>query len=317
MSLAEVYEASPVNPRRRATRDEMEERAQFYIRYAAAHGPITVRQLYYHAGVASPASTKPTAVIARWQRQVLILRRAGRLPYRNIADATRWMRKPRTHNSVEDALRETAATYRKALWREIMAQLEIWLEKNALAGVIYPVTSEYDVPLMPTVGYTSETFAFEAVESAIPGIPYPVYALYDFDRSGQDACRSLREKLERFAAKRGIETSFCCLALEEQDIDLGSFDPRENMVDVYLQGAGWRRLPTREPKRKSPADKAWPYDFAIELDAIEPDDLRTVVRWAIEQYLPPDQLKILKAAEASEREIIAKLVDGLAGEIAP
>ena len=59
MSLAEVYEASPVNPRRRATRDEMEERAQFYIRYAAAHGPITVRQLYYHAGVASPASTKP------------------------------------------------------------------------------------------------------------------------------------------------------------------------------------------------------------------------------------------------------------------
>ena len=115
MSLAEVYETSPVNPRRRATRDEMEERAQFYIRYAAAHGPITVRQLYYHAGVASPASTKPTAVIARWQRQVLILRRAGRLPYRNIADATRWMRKPLTRDSVEDALRETATTYRKAL----------------------------------------------------------------------------------------------------------------------------------------------------------------------------------------------------------
>ena len=48
-----------------------------------------------------------------------------------------------------------------------------------------------------------------------------------------------------------------------------------------------------------------------------PDDLRTVVRWAIERYLPAEQLKILKAAEASEREIIAKLVDGLAGEIAP
>jgi hypothetical protein len=40
-----VYEASPVK-RNRATRDEMAERAEFLIDYAARHNPVTVRQLY-------------------------------------------------------------------------------------------------------------------------------------------------------------------------------------------------------------------------------------------------------------------------------
>ena len=65
---------------------------------------------------------------------------------------------------------------------------------------------------------------------------------------------------------------------------------------------------TREPKRKSRNDQLWPYPFACELDAIEPDDLRALVRRAIEQHLPEAQLKMLKIAEQSERELIAGLV---------
>ena len=76
---------------------------------------------------------------------------------------------------------------------------------------------------------------------------------------------------------------------------------------VNLNGV-WRWLPAREPKRKSPADKAWPHPYAIELDAIEPDDLRRMVRQVIENYLPADQLEILRVAEQSEREQIAGLV---------
>ena len=45
MPLEEVYEASLVK-RNRATNAEMEERAEFLIDYAEAHGPVTVRQLY-------------------------------------------------------------------------------------------------------------------------------------------------------------------------------------------------------------------------------------------------------------------------------
>ncbi len=37
--------------------------------------------------------------------------------------------------------------YRKSLWAGSDHEVEIWLEKSALAGVIYSVTAEYDGPL--------------------------------------------------------------------------------------------------------------------------------------------------------------------------
>jgi hypothetical protein len=63
---------------------------------------------------------------------------------------TKKPRKPRSHNSVQDALLETARTYRRNLWRDTYAVCEIWVEKDALASVIYPVASRYDVRLMRT-----------------------------------------------------------------------------------------------------------------------------------------------------------------------
>jgi len=51
----------------------------------------------------------------------------------------------------------------------------------------------------------------------------------------------------------------------------------------------------------------------VELDAIEPDQLRTLVREAIEQHLPPDQFKVLKVAEASERRLIREFVGAIKG----
>src|SRR5262249_4520156 len=147
------------------------------------------------------------------------LRRTCELPYRDIADLTRWMRKPDTFNSVEEALQETARLYRKSLWRDADAYVEVWDEKDALAGVIYPVTELLDVPLMVTRGFSSETFCFEAVEARIGDPrPYVVYYLGDFDRAGQDASRALKDKLERFAGERGVDVVFTHLAIAEDDI---------------------------------------------------------------------------------------------------
>lgn len=73
-------------------------------------------------------------------RVILPGRRKGRLDYDDIADATRWMRKPRSHNSVEAALEDTARLYRKSLWHTAKDYVEVWVEKDALAGVIYPIT---------------------------------------------------------------------------------------------------------------------------------------------------------------------------------
>ncbi|GGL58458.1 hypothetical protein [Wenxinia marina] len=285
-----VYQASRIR-RRRATQAEMEERAEFLIDYAARHGPITVRGLYYQAEVAGlPGIDKTEGGYAKVQAQVLKLRQEGRLPYSAIADATRYMRKPRSFDGWEEALQDTARLYRKNLWRDLDIEVEIWIEKSALAGVIYPVTADYDVPLMPTGGFTSETFAYEAVERLRDTCQtLVVYALYDFDRSGQDAAFSLQDKLHRFGEMYDVDIVFNRLALTDDQV--------RDMA-----------LPTRPPKRTSVADQRWPHDVAAELDAIPPDDLREMVQGAIERHLPVDELETLKEIEAEERRTLMDFI---------
>jgi hypothetical protein len=286
------YAASPVSEptRSHATKEAMEERAEFLIAYAEEHGPMTVRGLYYQAEVAGlPGIAKDEAGYAAVQRQVLALRRDGRLSYSAIADGTRLMIKPKSYKSIEAALQNVAQFYRKALWTDTEEVVEVWCEKDALAGVISPVTAKYDVPLMVCRGYASETFAYNSVAAYDDEErPVHIYYLGDFDRSGQDAARTLEEKLRRFGEEFDVEVVFKTIAVTEQQI------------------ADWR-LPTRPPKRKSRPDQLWSYDRACELDAIPPDMMRQLVSDAIEQHLPAHQLRVLKVAEASERTFLREL----------
>ena len=196
------------------------------------------------------------------------------------------MRKPTSYNSIDDLLSELSTGYRRNYWQDVDDYVEIWIEKDALAGVVYPITEEYDVPLMVARGYTSETFAFESI-SARGNDPrnYHVYYFGDFDRSGRDAAHSLEEKLERFAAEL---LQCCCNVIFEQ-------------VAITQEQIRALRLPTRPHKRKTAADRAWPHDFACELDAMPPDILRSLVRDSIERHLPLHKLELAKITEESER----------------
>src|SRR5260370_1104492 len=91
-------------------------------------------------------------------RLLLQMRIAGEIPFDWIADNTRWMRKLRTFSSMEEALRQTAWTYRPALWDEQAVYVEVWTEKDALAGVLMEETREGDVPLMVSRGFSSSTY---------------------------------------------------------------------------------------------------------------------------------------------------------------
>jgi len=280
-----AYRASRIK-RYRATKREMEERAEFLIEYAETHGPVTVRQLYYQAETAGlPGIDKTESSYGKVQHQVLMLRRAGKLSYEHIADATRWMRKPRSYDSIKQVLTDTVRTYRRNLWNDADSYVEVWIEKDALAGVVYPVTERNDVPLMVTRGFSSETFAYEAVAArGDDWRDYHIYALFDFDRSGRDAANALQGKLERFAKGRPFEVVFHNLALTEEQVE--TFE-----------------LSTRSPKRKTAADRRWQYDFACELDALPPNMLRALIQDAIEQHLPPEQFEVQKVAEEDERRL--------------
>lgn len=297
MSAVPLYTASLLNhdndnKRHRGTIEEMEIRARFLIDYASKHSPVTVRQLFYAATVAGlPGIQKDDNGYNAVQQQVLKLRRTGRMPYAHIADLTRFMRKPRTHGGIAEAMEETAMLYRRALWRDLPWHVEVWVEKDALAGSLIPVTSKFDVPLMVCRGFTSETFAHEAVvQWASIGKDVHVYHLGDFDRSGQDAAGDLQKKLAGFAAERGLRVFF-------------------ERLGVTLEQIQEMNLPTREPKRKTAADQRWPYDFACELDAIPPDELRSMLWRRLEDYIPEEQMNVLKVAEDSERGLLYAFAD--------
>jgi hypothetical protein len=282
-----VYKAS-ILKRRRATKAEVAERRATLLDIIEAGQPMTVRQVFYQATVHDLVE-KSESGYTKVQIDLTKMRRSGALPYSWLADNTRWQRKPTTFYSVEQALQATAAFYRKNLWANADSYVEIWLEKDALAGVIYPVTSMYDVPLMVARGYASLSFLHSAAE-AINELMVPAYIYHfgDYDPSGVNAGEKIEQTLRELAPEALIY--FERIAVTPQQIEQ------------------WD-LPTRPTKMSDRRARRFGSRISVELDAIDPNTLRDLVRQTIEQHLPADQFEILKAAEQSEREVISRLVN--------
>jgi hypothetical protein len=280
-----AYVASPIK-RVRASKAEIEQRRNDLYSIVSAMRPMTVRQVFYQATVRGVVE-KTEAGYAKIQTDLALMRRGGLLPYHWLADNTRWQRNPRTFGSVKEALDYTAKFYRKALWAGADSYVEIWLEKDALSGVLYPVTDAYDVPLMVARGYSSLSFLHSAAEYInILDVPAYIYHLGDFDPSGVNAGEKIEQTLRELAPD--AEISFERIAVTPEQI------------------AAWN-LPTRPTKMSDSRAKGFG-EISVELDAIEPGRLRAIVKDAIEQHLPAEQYEILKVSEASERQLIAGLV---------
>jgi hypothetical protein len=292
---ARPYAASRLK-RKRATQAEMEERAAALLAIAKRSKPCTVRQVFYQATVHGIVE-KTERGYEKVQRALVGLRRSGRLPWGWIADNTRWQRKPITFDSLAEAIENTAQTYRRAVWADLDTYLEVWLEKDALSGVLLPVTSLYDVPLMVARGYSSLTFLQEAA-SYMRELEKNVVVVHfgDFDPSGQDAADKIEETLREFAPE--IELTFIRAAVTPEQI------------------AQWS-LPSRPTKTTDARAKTWTGGDSVELDAIEANRLRNLCQAYIEDVIPEGWLDRIKAAEASERELLTSWTSALAQEIAP
>jgi hypothetical protein len=301
-----IYPASRIK-RNRATQWEVEQRRKQLFFTVAAMKPMTVRQVFYRATVEGIVE-KTENGYDKVQNDLVHLRRYGvllagqltrtTLPYGWLADNTRLQRKPRTFNGIEEALERTAKFYRKDLWADADAYVEVWLEKDALSGVVYPVTSIYDVPLMVARGYASLSFLHSAAEYINDlEVPTYIYHLGDYDPSGVNAGEKIEQTLREMAPD--AEIHFERLGVTPEQIEY------------------WN-LPTRPTKKTDSRSKMFDSEISVELDAIEPDRLRSIVKDAIERHLPPEQFKVLKAAEESERELLRAFVDRLgddAGEV--
>ena len=281
-----AYRSSPIK-RRRRTRGEMADVRAAIRRVLADERPMTVRQVFYRL-VSEGAIPKTEAEYKQTVVRLLTeMRLEGEIPFGWIADNTRWMRKPRTFDSVEEAIRNTAQTYRRALWVDQPAYVEVWLEKDALAGVLYTVTERWDVPLMVTRGYPSLSYLYEAAEAieAATAADKPAYLYYfgDYDPSGLDIARKVEERLGEFAPLADL--TFERVAVTPEQVEA-------------------LRLPTRPTKQTDSRSKGFE-GRSVEVDAIPPQTLRGMVEECITRHVDEDALRVLKVAERSEREYLS------------
>jgi len=254
--------------------------------------PMTVRQVYYRMAVAGVVD-KTDGGYRTVMAQLLAMRRAGRIPYEFIADATRWVRRACTYDSVEDALLSTAKAYRRGLWADQGCEVEVWVEKGALAGVLDDVTDPLDVSLLPCGGNPSETFVYEAAMQIIArGVPTHIYYFGDHDPSGRQNADNISEKLaKRFGAEDMI--TFEVMAVTREQID------------------AWD-LPTNPSKPSDPRNKKYKGP-SVQLDAVPVDKLKALAEECIFRHLDPGAHLRLQEIEQQERETLLAFAESWAG----
>src|SRR5829696_6495580 len=157
---AHVYAAGLIR-RKRSTKAEMTDRYRALVEIVTDAAPTGVRFCYYRA-VSQGIVPKTDNGYGMVQRAPMHLRGTGIVPWESITDSSRWARRPDTWDSVEELLADAAASYRRTLWQDAAARVEVWCESESVAGVIWPVADEWDVPLYPMKGQTSASFAYAA-----------------------------------------------------------------------------------------------------------------------------------------------------------
>jgi len=247
--------------------------------------PQTVRQVFYALTVRGKIVKDEAEYHRTVVRLLGELREAGTIPFEWIADNTRWQRKPASFTGIEHCLNSAAEFYSRNLWASMPVQVEVWCEKDALAGVLLLETEVYDIPLMVARGYSSMSFLHSSAKHIeAKKKPAWIHHFGDLDPSGVDAARDIEAKLRRYAPNTEIHF--------------------ERPAVTRQQADEWN-LPSRPTKQTDTRAKKWT-GTSVELDAIPAARLRELLRGCIERHVDQQQLALLRVAEESERELIKK-----------
>jgi hypothetical protein len=275
--------------------------------------PMTLRQLYYrlvsagHLANRQPEYKRLGGLMTR-------LREAGDVPRPWIVDHVRSTLKPSSWSGLADFGESVRGCYRLDFWAGMDAHVEVITEKDAVAGTVQPVTERYDVALRVCRGYASISFAGEIADLwAATGKPVFAYYLGDFDPSGFDLERSLREKIARYSGRCDL----CALG----DVHAGG-DPRPagcfywrrlGVLRDDFERFGLISLPVKKTDTRAAGFVERHGRACAELDALPPTELRRRVQEAIESHIDRARWERLLLVEESERRSLEQVVAGWGG----
>lgn len=294
MTLALVKDTYPACriKRRRRTAAQVEQLDTQILDVLREDHPQSVRHVFYR--MTDPRLPEPVeksdAGYMQVQDRVAKLRRAKRLPYSWVSDATRRGYFVDTFTDAADFLRQMNGLYRADLWRYADHHVEVWCESRSIAGTIQNDCYELAVSLYPCGGFTSMTLAYQAAEgmnARFDGKPVTIFYIGDYDPAGVLIDVALEREL-RHHLRPDIDMTFVRVGITPEQIE--QYD-----------------LPTKPRKEKD--RRSSHVLHSVEAEAMPAHVMRGLLRDAIESLLPPGALEVAKAAEESEREFIDRLAD--------
>lgn len=251
--------------------------------YAAQGFDLTLRQLYYQFVARDVIANKQT----EYKRLGSIIndaRLAGLLDWDFIVDRTRNLRGLSHWDNPRSVIQSAAYGYRTERWDNQPHRVEVWIEKDALVGVIAGACKRNDVDYFSCRGYTSQSELWGAAQRMSryqrSGQKPIVIHLGDHDPSGVDMTRDISDRLALFGADVDVRR----IALNMDQIEAHRPPPNPaKLTDSRATGY------IREYGRSS-----W------ELDALEPTMLDRLIEDEIWAWRDADLWD--QATQAMERE---------------
>lgn len=172
---------------------------------------LTLRQLYYQF-VSRDFIPNSFKEYKKLQKLISDARLAGRIDWNSIEDRTRNLQSWPWSSSPESAIRKTATGYNENKWNDQPVHVEVWVEKDALLGVIEKACLKYQTPFFSCRGYTSQSEVWnsamrlkdlEAEDADDYGQtkkPVVILHLGDHDPSGVDMSRDIQDRMTLFEA---------------------------------------------------------------------------------------------------------------------
>jgi len=216
-------------------------------------------------------------------------RMAGVVDWDAIEDRTRRPYLPYWVDGIKPALQDTIDQYRLDRMKGQDVYVELWVEKDALSGVLRKVTSLYHINLIVNRGYSSCSAMYQAFDRFRGAMAShkEIIILYlgDHDPSGLDMIRDIDDRILEFGAD--VEVKHIALT----NAQIKKYKPPPNPAKVDDPRANWY------------IDK---YGTASwEVDALPPDVLHSLVKTQIEDLI---DLTILEDQLIKEKEHKKKLI---------
>ena len=292
MSGAEQFEAG-FKKRGRGMAQESLDLIEAMYAAAEAAQPITGRGVGYKLFAATLISSMEESEMQRVYRLLRVARERGDIPWEWIVDETRELEICSSWADPAAFVRTVSRAYRRDFWLHQPRRVLIVSEKGTVRGVLAPVLNEFGVGFRVMHGFSSATAVYDIAQDC-DGRPLIILYIGDYDPSGM--FMSEVDLPERLAKYDGDHVQVKRIALTQAHHSLPWFPASDKKGD------------TRYPWFvRNYGDRCW------ELDALDPNDLRALVRKAIRRKIEPIAWKRCAVVEKAEQESLRHVLENWNG----